>query len=249
MLALVDAVDVEAPLHDYYAEHPWKDDGGYLRRLVLSCRGFCRNLPCYQQARPLLIREARRGQALELCHHPNPGRRDEALKTFASHEFGSSSDASWFELAGSATSLLAVIVLLALAADETTTEHDLQAALRVYRPWVATLSLMLDSYIDEAEDSDTGSWSAIAYYPDSQTAQRRIAALIKRALRDAAQLRHGERHTLILATMIAMYLSSDSAMAGPKAVSTRRLRRAGGGLTMALVPVLRCWRVLYRQPH
>ena len=247
MLALVDAVDVDAPLQDYYADHPWTDDGGYLRRLVLTCRSACADLPRYEQARSMLVREARRGHALELSHDPDPFRRDETLKRFATDEFGSMPDASWFELAGSATSLLAVIVLLALAADATSTDHDLNAALDLYRPWVGSLSLMLDSYIDQADDGETGSWSAVAYYPDQQTAHRRVGWLIDRALRDAAQLRHGPRHVLIIATMIAMYLTSDGATSGATALSTRRLRRAGGPLTETLVPVLRCWRILYGQ--
>ncbi|HMJ34989.1 MAG TPA: DUF2600 family protein [Baekduia sp.] len=247
MLALVDAIDVDAPLHDYYADHPWKDDGGYLRELVLRCRSACLNLPRYRHARLLLIREARRGHALELCHDPNPRRRDDALEAFADREFGSAPDVSWFELAGAATSLLAVIVLLALAADETSTDEDLHAALDVYCPWVGTLSLMLDSYIDQVADAESRSWSAVAYYPNAQIAQRRIALLMSKSLRDAAQLRHGQRHTLIVAMMIAMYLSSDTATSGPMAVSTRQLRRAGGPLTRALVPVLRGWRILYQQ--
>jgi tetraprenyl-beta-curcumene synthase len=246
MLALVDAVDVEAPLHDYYAEHPWTDDGGYLRQLVLSCQSSCLALPHYRQARPLLISEARRGYALELCHDPDPRRRDAALARL-SVDFGTVPGVSWFELAGSATSLLAVIVLLAVAADETSTDGDLHAAVNVYRPWVGALSLMLDSYIDEVEDAETGSWSAIAYYPDEQLAVERIAVFMGRALRGAAQLRNGHRHVLVIATMIAMYLSSDNATSGRNAWSTRRLRRAGGWLTIVLVPILRCWRVLYRQ--
>jgi tetraprenyl-beta-curcumene synthase len=249
MLALVDAVDVDAPLHDYYADHPWTDDGGYLRALVLRCRGACMSLPRYPHARRLLLREARRGHALELCHDPNQRRRDAALAAFADREFGSVPGASWFELAGGPASLLTVIVLLALAADESSTDEDLHAALDAYCPWIATLSLMLDSYIDQVDDAETGGWSAIAYYPNVQIAQQRIAMLISRALRDAARLRHGHRHTLIIAMMIAMYLSSDSAVSGPLAVSTRQLRRAGGPLTRALVPVLRCWRILYQQPR
>jgi tetraprenyl-beta-curcumene synthase len=247
MLALVDAVDVDAPLHDYYADHPWTDDGGYLRALVLRCRSACTELPRYRHARPALLREARRGHALELGHDPNPRRRDHALKAFADREFGSLHDASWFELAGGATSLLAVMVLLALAADETSTDADLHAALEVYCPWVGTLSLMLDSYVDQVEDADTSRWSATACYPSSQIAERRMALLMSRALRGCAALRHGQRHTLIVSMMIAMYLTSDSATSAPLMASTRQLRRAGGPLTRVLVPVLRCWRILYRQ--
>jgi tetraprenyl-beta-curcumene synthase len=247
MLALVDAVDVDAPLRDYYADHPWADDGGWLRALVLRCRSACATLRRYRNARPLLLCEARRGHALELCHDPDPRRRDEALATFVAREFDVVPGAPWFELAGSATSLMPVLVLLALAADETGTDDDLRAALAVYSPGVGALSTMLDSYIDQVQDAETGSWSAIAYYPDPQTAQLRVAALIDRTLRDAAQLRHGPRHTVILAAMLAMYFTSDSATSEPIAESTRRLRRYGGVLTAVLIPILRCWRVLYAQ--
>jgi tetraprenyl-beta-curcumene synthase len=247
MLALVDAIDIDEPLHDYYADHPWTDDGGYLRALVLRCRTACAMLPLYQAARPMLILEARRGIALELCHDPDPRRRDEALTAFAARDFDPVPGASWFELAGAATSLLAVIVLLALAADETSTADDLHAALEVYSPWVGTLSLMLDSYIDQTQDAVTGSWSAIAYYPDAPTAQRRIAEITDRVLRDVTRLRHGRRHTVIVSAMIAMYLTSDSATSEPTAQDTERLRRSGGALTRTLIPFLRCWRLLYRQ--
>jgi tetraprenyl-beta-curcumene synthase len=247
MLSLVDAVDVDAPLHDYYADHPWKDDGGYLRALVLRCRRACLGLPRYRQARPLLLREARRGHALELCHDPEPRRRDEALRAFADREFGTVPAASWFELAGNATSLLGVLAVMALAGDETGTDEDLHAAVDLYSPWVGALSTMLDSYIDQADDARTRRWSAIAYYPNSENAEGRIALLMSTVLRDAARLRHGQRHTLIVAMMIAMFLTSDSATSGPLAASTRQLRRAGGPLTMVLVPVLRCWRLLYGQ--
>jgi hypothetical protein len=204
-------------------------------------------LPRYRDARPLLVREARRGRALELGHDPDPRRRDEALRLFADREFGSVAAASWFELAGNATSLLGVLALLALAGDESSTDEDLHSALELYCPWVGALSTMLDSYIDQAHDAQTGSWSAIAYYPDLQFAQGRITLLMSRVLRDAERLRHGPRHTLIVAMMIAMFLTSDSATSAPLVESTRQLRRAGGPLTRVLVPVLRCWRVLYQQ--
>jgi tetraprenyl-beta-curcumene synthase len=247
VLALTDAVDVESPLRDYYADHPWTEDGGFLRELVLSCRSACQNLPHYRRARPLLIREARRGQALELSHDPDARRRDENLEAFAAREYAPVPDASWFEHTASSASLLPVIVLLTLAADPTSTEHDLHAALDVYGPWVGALSVMLDSYNDEADDADSRNWSAITYYADAQTAQRRITVLIDRALRGTVQLRHGSRHAFIVSAMIAMYVTSESATSGPTATSTRRLRRASGVMTAALMPVLRGWRIVHRQ--
>ncbi|HEY6758087.1 MAG TPA: DUF2600 family protein [Baekduia sp.] len=247
MLALVDAVDVDGPLRDYYADHPWRDDGGYLRELVLRCRRACRSLPAYPAARPLLLREARRAEALELCHDPEPVRRDAGLGRFAAREFAPVAEAPWFEQAGSATSLLAVIVLLALAADSGTTARDLDAAVEVYSPWVGTLSLILDSYVDQHDDAVTGAWSFLAYYANSAVAERRIAELMARVLTGVASLRHGSRHTLVISMMIAMYLTSGGATSEELRSTTRRLRRAGGPLTRALVPALRAWRAVYRQ--
>jgi tetraprenyl-beta-curcumene synthase len=247
MLALADAVDPDAPLRDYYAGHPWRDDGGYLGDLVLACQRGCLKLPGFAAARPLVLREVRRAEALELCHEPDPARRDAALAALAAREFVPAGDVAWYEQAGSATSLLAVIVLLALAADEDTTSADLQAAAAVYSPWVGALSLVLDSYVDQIADAETGDWSFLAYYDDPQAGEARIAELMTRALHDVAGLRHGARHLLIVSMMIAMYLTSDGARAPQLAESTRRLRATAGPLTMALMPTLSAWRWLYCQ--
>ena len=55
-LALVDALDPQRPITDYYRHHPWHDDGGYLRALVEVCREAARELPSYERVRPLLVR-------------------------------------------------------------------------------------------------------------------------------------------------------------------------------------------------
>jgi tetraprenyl-beta-curcumene synthase len=245
--ALVDAVDPDAPLDDYYAGHPWSDDGGYLAALVLRCRTACAALPRYHVARPLLLREARRAIALELCHDPDDLRRDAALRALALREFRPADDVTWFEQAGSATSLLGVIVLLALAAEPVGDDHEFDAVIDAYIPWVGTLSLMLDSYIDQDDDARTASWSAVAYYPDPDAACARIAVLIRRVLADASRLPRGDRHVVIVSAMLAMYLTSDRATAGSMRGATPALLGASGQLTRRLVPVVRAWRLFYRQ--
>jgi hypothetical protein len=73
----------------------------------------------------------------------------------------------------------------------------------------------------------------------------RVAQLLKRCLREASELRDGERHIVIAASMTALYLSKDSARSPAMRESTRRLAAAGGSLTQLLVPVLRLWRTAY----
>ena len=68
------------PISDYYRYHPWRDDGGYLRALVETCRAELRSASFLWRVRPLVVREAERAQVLALNHDTNPADRDEALQ-------------------------------------------------------------------------------------------------------------------------------------------------------------------------
>lgn len=251
MPAFVDAIDLAAaPADAYYADHPWTGDGGYLRELVAASRDGCATLPGYRQTRRLLVEEAHRARALELVHEPDRAHRDAQLLRLEperpSDTGGHAPDPWWFEKAAGSASALTVIVLLALAADPDARDEDRRAAARAYR-WVAALSTILDGYVDQAEDRASGSWSAIGHYPDAAVATERIGYLIDRSLREVGRLRHGERHIVLVSSMIALFLSRDSARAAALATGTRELIAAGGSTTRRLVPVLRAWRVAHGQ--
>lgn len=253
MRAFVDATDLASPVEGgYYAGLTHVDDGGYLAELVEACRRDCRALPAYAAAQPLLAREARRARALELTHDPDLVRRDARLRAFAETEYRSDGDLEWFEHAAGAASAMTVIVLLALAARPTRSdivtrggEGELAVTAAAYR-WTAALSTMLDSYVDRAEDLASGNWSMIGYYPSTAVGRARIAAVIERSLQEVRGLREGERHTVIVSAMIAMFLSRNSARDTYLEAHSRELARAAGTLTRTLVPVLRTWRTAYR---
>jgi tetraprenyl-beta-curcumene synthase len=95
-LALVEALDPDAQISEYYDFHPWRQDGGYLRALVEACRAHCAHLPSYPRVRVWAIREATRAQVLALNHDPDPAKRDVALRAWAAEEFPAETQASWF---------------------------------------------------------------------------------------------------------------------------------------------------------
>jgi tetraprenyl-beta-curcumene synthase len=245
MAAFLDVVDLDRPLTGY-GDESTADAGVYLRALAQTCRSGCHTLPNYRKARPLLLRHVHRARSLDLEHDPAPQRRTQRLRRFADHEFGARTDASWWELTAGAASLLTAIVLLALAADEQTTDDDLLHAAEAYS-WVASTSAFLDNYVDQLDDAASGAHNYLNYYPATDEAVRRIATLIDRSLREAAALRHGSRHVVIVASMTALYLSSDSARSRPLQGSTRELAASGGTLTRLLIPILRGWRIAYRE--
>jgi tetraprenyl-beta-curcumene synthase len=246
-LALIDALDAGRPIGDYYRHHPWKDDGGYLKSLVQACRVRAAELPSYERVRPLLLEEAARAQVLALNHELDPERRDAALRAWAADVAPAYRDASWFELSGAGSASVTAHALFALAAKPRLCAADLAETRRAYFPWIAAATTLLDSYVDQAEDTISGDHSYVAHYRTPEIAARRVGWFLERGLLEARTLQDGERHVLLVACMAAMYLSKDSARTGAHTQTTRTLVRAGGSLTRLLLPILRVWRIAYAQ--
>lgn len=244
-LALVEALDPDVSISDYYRHHPWREDGGYLRALVEACRRHCMTLVSYPRVRPLVIREAYRAQVLALNHDPNPYCRDIALRRWVAQEFPGERQADWFEFSGAATAPLTIHMLLALAAEPTCSDSEISEACTVYFPGLSLIATMLDSYVDQIQDMANNDHSYIAHYPTADYATRRISELITQSIREARALCNGQRHVVIAACMIAMYLSSDNAQALNRRQASKELACAGGVCTRLLLPVLRLWRILY----
>jgi hypothetical protein len=118
---------------------------------------------------------------------------------------------------------------------------------RIYWPWASVLTTMLDSYVDTAEDAATGRQRYITYYANPDAAIERLAGIMRRCLAKALALPGGEKHVVVIACMIAMYLSKDSAHSNDSRLATRALLARSGSLPRVLLPVLRLWRICYGQ--
>jgi tetraprenyl-beta-curcumene synthase len=245
--ALIDALDAGGPTSDYYRFHPWTDDGGYLPALVGACRAGCAQLPAYAQVRSVLKRETKRALVLGVNHDLDPEARDATLKGWVERECSGQVQASWFELTSAASASLTVHAILALAAESRCGWDEVQSAYSAYFPWISALGTMLDSYVDRAEDAAAGNHIYIDHYPSGEVGLRRVGELVRRSAREARLLPNGHRHAVIVACMVAMYLSRDSARVPPMRASTRGLVHAGGSMATLLLPVLRMWRIAYSQ--
>jgi hypothetical protein len=102
---------------------------------------------------------------------------------------------------------------------------------------------MLDSFVDQFDDRESGQQCYVAYYGTPEQATRRIGQLVRRCLLETHALKDGERHRLLAACMVAMYLSRESARGPALWRSSRRIAHSGGALTRTLIPVLRLWRI------
>jgi tetraprenyl-beta-curcumene synthase len=242
-LALVDAVDLQRPMSDYYLEHPWCEDGGYLNQLVAFCRYGCGLLPAYGCARPVLVEAARLAQVQGLNHEPDLMLRRLVLEAWALSENNGSSELGWYETAGAASAWLTVLAVMAVAAEPLTSEDMPVKVFLAYFPWIALTATLLDSYDDLLDDQCTGAFSYLSVYGSFEHAVMRIEQCVKTAIVEARSLEHGERHVVIVSSMIALYLSKESVYRTDVGKSSATLLRASGPLTLLLAPVLRVWRV------
>jgi tetraprenyl-beta-curcumene synthase len=245
--AMIEALDPDLELSDYYLFSPWKDDSGYLRALVECCRECCRRLPSYQVTRPLTIRAAQLAQVLPLNHEPDAAHRNRYLTKWALREFPDKDELTWFEYTGAASAWLTILALLALAAEPGCEPMRASAIYSAYLPWVSLTGTMLDSYSDIAEDTANAAHSYLSHYESPERAFARTGELLHRSAAAARRLPDGCRHAVIVACMAAMYLSKDSTRAGRQRTHTQAIARSGGSLTRLLMPVLRLWRLLYGQ--
>jgi tetraprenyl-beta-curcumene synthase len=246
-LALRDALDPAAPEADYYRHHPGRADAGYIRALVRTCRECSRSLPAYLDVRTLLLEGAERCTVQGLNHDPDPLHRDGALRRWAQHTFPSARGPSWWELTAAASSTLGIHALLALAADPSCGLPDAEEVGAAYMPWICATSTMLDSYVDEVEDASNDAHNYLSHYPSARVAAERTRDLVVRSRCEARRLRNGALHTVVAAGMVAMYLSADGAWTAGKRGTTWELARAGGMLTIILLPVLWVWRFSRRR--
>jgi len=246
-LAISEAIDPCGPISDYYSRHPWRNDGGYLRRLVEACRQGCTTLPSYPLVCELALTEAHRAQVLALNHDPNASHRDHELKRWVCEQYPDEHRASWWELSGATSAPLTIHALLALAAQPTCTKNELDRTYAAYFPWVSATTTMLDSYVDQIEDVENGAHSYIAHYPDYDSALNAVQGLVARSLVEVRSLPDGHKHAVIAAAMIAMYLSKDTARRAELRAGSNAFIYAGGSLTRLLCPVLRLWRAAYGQ--
>jgi tetraprenyl-beta-curcumene synthase len=245
--ALADAVGC-GPLADHYREHPLRDDGGYLAALVSACREGCATLPAYASVRLAALREAARNEVQGVNHAP-AGVREPALHAWAAAaragDAAAIGDASWFELAAAGSSSLAVLALIAAAADPATGVDAAEQARRAYFPWIEALSTLLDSVADRERDRRTGELNFVSQYPTEAVAIARLREVTTRARAGARSLPRGERHVVLVVGMVAMHLSEPGAwLPSARPTTDAVLRAADTALMRPLLLLLRAWRGL-----
>jgi tetraprenyl-beta-curcumene synthase len=208
--ALVYALTPDAERLDWYEHHSQREDGGYLDSLLDECREALAALPAHATAAPWARAAAERIAAFQSLNLSEAQGDHAGLERWAQSATPAGTDLRWWETAAAAGSSLGVHVLIAAAAAPGLEAAEAQALAEAYFPWIGCLHSLLDNLIDKREDEAAGHRSLIEYYGPLRAAER-MGELARRASDAASKLSNASRHRVMLAAMIANYLSTEEA--------------------------------------
>jgi hypothetical protein len=103
--------------------------------------------------------------------------------------------------------------LIAAAADRGVRPEFAVSLAAPYLTWAGSLHSLLDSLVDEGEDSDSAQFSFIGCYGSPLQARVRMGWLAERSASELGNLPRGRLHLVLLAGMVASYLSLPEAHA------------------------------------
>jgi tetraprenyl-beta-curcumene synthase len=244
--ALLVALDPDAAHLDYYEHHPRHDDGGYMRELVDACREALAALPSYAAvAEPARAATESIVAFQSLSLGRSPAEREELVR-WARAQTPPGTGLEWWETASARGTSLGVHALIATAADRGVRPEFVVSLAAAYLTWAGSLHSLLDSFVDEDEDSSSAQFSFIGCYVSPQEARVRMAWLAERSASELGALPRGRLHLVLLAGMTASYLSLPEAYAPRVRETTKSVIANVGPPVGAALLVFRARRLIGR---
>lgn len=220
-------------------------EDGYLQELSGAVRSALAQLPARHTIADAARASAARSAQAQIRTHAAPLIGAAQLEAWARREAHGTS-LEWREmLAGSASSVLALHALIALAADPRTTAAQAAQAADAYLS-ISALSTMLDSLVDHGRDVGAGEQGFLGRYESPDLFAGRLLLLARHAVAQARELPRGAHHVMVLAGVIAYYTSAPEASSELARPIVARLHDQLGPLMLPTLAVMQSWRAAKR---
>jgi tetraprenyl-beta-curcumene synthase len=205
--ALLDALDDRRPLQDWYRAGPPGDDGGYLRSLVGDVRAGLRALPSYDAVREQLVEVGSYYAELQVLKHGPSGVRERECSAWYARNSERFPGLAWWEFAAACGSSLPAFALIELAGREQLDPAEADATLSAYFPGISAIHILLDYFIDQAEDREHDELNFVACYPSRAAAVDALGNLVRGSLARVRTLAGARRHRFLVQAMCVFYLT------------------------------------------
>lgn len=206
-LAMQEALNPQATPSDYYLYYPYREDGGYLERLVKVCQSCLRKLPSYPIVQEEAVKLATLYSSLQTYKHLAVEVREAKMLNWITPNLTLYPGIATWEFAAATGSTLGVFCLYAAAFNSQLTLKQAHKIREAYFPWICGLHILLDYFIDLREDKETNQLNFVAYYESSEMIRDRLHLFVKNSFKQAEKLAHPKFHRAVVQGLLAMYLS------------------------------------------
>lgn len=211
-LAIEDALKPDDLFNDYYKYYDYKNDGGYLKNLVLECKKLIQILPSYNKISQYIIELGRMYSDLQTYKHLDFDIRTSKLNMWSSdlmQPIIKERNANIYpcEFWAATGSTLGIFILVAMATDKDLEFSEVENVFNAYFPWISAVHIMLDYFIDMEEDKENSDLNFLDYYENKNEFKARMNYLIDKSIDEISKLKFREFHEMILKGLMAMYLS------------------------------------------
>jgi len=232
-LAMQEALNPEAVPSDYYLYYPYREDGGYLERLVKTCQANLRKLPSYKLVQEEAIKFAKLYSHLQTYKHLAVEEREGKMLNWITPYLKEYPEITTWEFAAAAGSTLGIFSLYVVAFNPQLTATQVAEISQAYFPWICGLHILLDYFIDLREDRETNQLNFVAYYEHTDKIFQRLQLCVENSLKQAERLDHPNFHRAVVQGLLAMYLSDEKGMDKDiRSVTKRLLGDCGLGVNL-----------------
>lgn len=205
--ALVDATTPYAPVRDYYRDHPYNDDGGYMASLVLRSQQALARFPGYAKVQDRIMRLVQLYIDLQVYKHGPVSTRLDRLTKWFHKESDPQDGLFWWEFAAASGSTLGIFALLTLALEPSPKRESIESLYDLYFPWIGALHILLDYLIDQKEDLEGGDLNFVTYYQDREQATHRLQKIYRHIVHQAKSVPDAAFHRYVARGLLGFYLS------------------------------------------
>lgn len=232
-LAMHEALDPQAVPSDYYEYYPYREDSGYLKRLVTTCQQCLKKLPSYNIVQDEGIELAKQYSSLQTYKHLAVEERELKMLNWIMPNLTSESEITAWEFAAASGSTLGIFCLYAVANDPKLSVTQGQKVKQAYFPWICGLHILLDYFIDLREDRETNQLNFVAYYEQAEIIGQRLKLFVRKSLFQTTRLDHQKFHRIVVQGLLAMYLSDEKSNDREiKSISKQLIKESGMGVNL-----------------
>jgi len=194
---------------NYYRFREEQNDGGYLNKLVETCRLFMKKLNRFDYIEPYLQELCTYYVDLQIHKHVAVHEREDRLKRWFSNHEDKLPNMSWFEFSACSGSTLGIFCLISSALRQDFDQKQAEQIYRGYFPYIQGLHIMLDYFIDQQEDIEGGDLNFCFYYKNRVELYTRMSHFVTKAEHYLQELPHKAFHKLIHSGLLGLYLSDE----------------------------------------